>query len=627
MHQQNPPSPAQKEQIKLDAERHIAELGQRAERRIEAYKDIIKQNTQTLVDIRQTEWEDLVEADAVNDLLAGKVGLFQERIDNLERVRNSPYFLRLDLTWADGKQETVHIGKHALLDEKIYSWLSPIATLRYSTLGDSEFETPDGESRKAHIALKDDFIIQSASIVFMAREQIDAERQMIFQKHFDERREFMLPEIVAELDRLQDKIIRTSPNGPFLISGPAGSGKTTLALHRIAYLVLTPEFKDYFDPERIMVFVADEGAVTYFSQLLPELGIHGVRISTFNDWATMIVNSRFRTKITQRFHYLSIEAVEEMISFNNPLPNLHPSLVFQEYLRLKQELIMPIKLKEGTAGAVYTTLGELYESATHGLDQELAAGFWRYWKFQLDNKYLDEVDLIILLNSLEQPIEPFVHVVVDEVQNWLPAQLKYISSITSRKYNAITFIGDIRQKTKPFTIKDWSELELDEVPGDERTVELLKVYRNTQPVLQHLQERGYNVITPQLARPGQPVEEKRVTSEQLVKEVRAIIEQTQGQAPGATIAILAKYREQLAGLGHLAFDSEVIHAMTISEAQGLEFHSVILLEPATLHEQELGYRQSVGYTSAEEFAAQDRHLYYVACTRGREQLYLVQSIN
>jgi DNA helicase IV len=623
----NPTLSAQEKQaIKQAADAHIQHLNHTLQTQVDYYAKLAQAERDSVPKLQQFDLGTLAESGQVKDEVLAKIYMYEDNQIALERIQAAPYFLRLDVTWKDtNTNDTIYIGKYAAIDYNIYSWIAPISQLRYSGIGESNYLKPDGNQRDALVSRKDDFIINNAEIVFMTHESDNLPRQVIYQKHMDERREFMLPEIVAELDRLQDQIIRSNPEGPFLISGPAGSGKTTLALHRIAYLVLTPEFKDFFKPERIMVFVADQGAVNYFSNLLPELGINGVKITTFMDWAVMIANSRFKSTVRNRFKGLTTEVAIEFIKANNPLPELHPRHVWDLYRKIKQEIIMALPIKEGSQVMVYPALKRHYFDNLTGLDEKLVQGFKKYWQFLETNKYLDEVDLTILLHSLENPPEPFVHLVIDEVQNWLPEQLQIVTSFVSRLYKSITFIGDIRQKTKAFSVQDWAEINSEFAETGPRKVELLKVYRNTKPILQHLADLGYDVDVSTQARNGVSVELltdfTKLSLDERQAQIKHIIQQTPATVQ---IGILAKYSEQLADYALLGYDHENVHVLTIEQAQGLEFHTVILLEPQSLHTSLINYTHSVGYTAAEAFVAQDRHLYYVAVTRAQQVLWLLQ---
>lgn len=125
-------------------------------------------------------------------------------------------------------------------------------------------------------------MIADGEIRFMTSETAKEGRTLVYQEQLSKRKtDFMLPEIIARMERAQDDVIRTEAQGSFLISGPSGSGKTTLAFHRIVYLLQSPEHATRFSDENIIVFVQDENTRAYFSKLLPELGVHQVNVTTF----------------------------------------------------------------------------------------------------------------------------------------------------------------------------------------------------------------------------------------------------------------------------------------------------------------------------------------------------------
>lgn len=608
---------AEKQSLKATAMSHISGLRERLQQKIADYQQKIEEKKSTIPHLENLDLFSIDPDSQELELLIAKIKLYDELSREAEVIRNSPYFLRMDVSWEDTDDvETIYISKNQYKEENIFSWVAPIATLRYAEMGAASYARPDGRERHAEVSRKDNFLITNGEIVFMTFQDSEHDRQVVFQKHFDARRDFLLPEIVAELDKLQDEVIRSDPKGWFLISGPAGSGKTTLALHRIAYLVLTPEFKDFFVPEEIVVFVSNAGDIKYFGGLLPELGINGVRITTFMEWATMIANSRFRAKVTQRFKPQDQALVEEFVAKQNPLPEVHPRIILDEYRRLKQQVIMELKLIEGSQKDIYPKLHELYLT---GVDDKLGRFFREYLNFQKQNKFLDEVDLTIILMSLENPISPFAHVVIDEVQNWLPEQLQVITALASRTYNSVTFIGDIRQKTKVFSINDWGDIDPEFAMSGPRRYELLNVYRNTKQILQYLSNEGYEVVVDTVTKQGPEVEEVReVDVTDFVKKI--IVEST-----GKQVGIIGRFHSSLAGLENLGFDNEFVHVLTAESAQGLEFDTVIIIDKENFSTPSDVYRAELGLYSANEYAAQNKHLFYVAATRAQERLVVVHN--
>lgn len=621
-------TPARKSELQAEVQRHIDGLVKLLQDSKVEYEAKIKELRENIPELENIDIFSIDPDSAALDVIVAKIRLYSSFIEEAEVLQSSPYFLRMDILDIEtGDNQTIYIGKHQYKQENIFSWVTPISTLRYSEPGEASYTRPNGTERKVDIRRKDNYIISQGKVVFMTYEDPEFERQVVYQKHFDDRKGFLLPEIVAELDRLQDQIIRSDPRGYFLISGPAGSGKTTLALHRIGYLVLTPEFKDFFDPERIVVFVATEKDIKYFNKLLPELGINGVQITTFNEWALMIANSRYRASLPQRFKIAKNRDLLEYISAHNPFPGLNPKVVLDEYRRLKQQVIMPVKMREGTQRDVYPALHTLYTSSLGtDLPDKFISEFVSYLNFQKKNKYLDEIDLTVILMSLENGVMPFAHIVIDEVQNWIPEQLQVITSFAHHGYKSVTFIGDIRQKTKVYTIPDWKEIDPEFAEDSERKYELLKVYRNTHQILSYLQAKGYDVNLDNNTKTGPEVEELDLQSTEVNGKVKDLINKIEAEHGKVQIAVIGRYASSVDGLLSLGYAVEGesnIHVLTAEESQGLEFHSVIIINEAEFTIDKSEYEKVLGLHAANEYAAQGRHLFYVAATRAQNQLFVL----
>lgn len=613
-------SGSDKAALKNVADNHIHSLSARFDGSIERYNFLIKEAKKQIPEVAELNLKTLDGNSEFMDQVLGKIRTYSILQDAIKVIKDSPYFVRLDLKWEDsGEQQTIYISKHSYKDENIFSWAAPISTLRYAEIGNTEYVRPNGTKRRVKITRKDTYIITGGNIVFMTFNDESYPRQVVFQKHMDQRKEFLLPEIISELDKLQDNIIRSDPYGSFLISGPAGSGKTTLALHRIAYLVLTPEFEDFFVPDRIIVFVADQSAINYFGKLLPELGINGVKITTFLEWSTMITNSRFRsTSLNRRFRPLEINEAIGYISTHNPVPNIHPRIVLDEYRKLKQGMITSLSLKEGSQKEIYTKLHSWYLSGIND-ENPIHKAFNGYLNFQRKNRYLDEVDLTIILKSLENPIQSFNHIVVDEVQNWSAEQLSLVKSLIHNKYKSITFIGDIRQKTKAFAVNSWAEVDPEFQRDNNKSVQLLNIYRNTKEIIEYLKNKGYKIEVTENMQSGPKVLEVDQAFANINERNSYILNLLSGYT-NEQIGIIAKYRSSLEGLNHLSYENPNIHVLTIEEAQGLEFDSVLLIDSKCLREDKSNFSSEVGIHSALEYAEQNRHLFYVAVTRAKKEL-------
>ncbi len=209
------------------------------------------------------------------------------KTQELDALYPSPYFIKCEIQFdKEPNSRIFYFSKFSLPEENIYSWVSPAAALRFEQPGAFSYEIKGLDNKTGVLLAKEQYMIADGKIIFMAIESLTQPRELVYQEYFSQRKStFILPEIVEQMEKAQDKVIRANPQGSFLISGPAGSGKTTLALHRVAYLVQSPDTAETFKESKIIVFVQDSSTQTYFGSLLPQLGINHVAITTFADWA------------------------------------------------------------------------------------------------------------------------------------------------------------------------------------------------------------------------------------------------------------------------------------------------------------------------------------------------------
>jgi len=270
-----------------------------------AHIDYIRKKIIETVEFRETQ-SDSMKKDARHLLPGDAFAQYrilahnQENIGNLKQLYPSPYFTRCEFE-INGENKIMYFAKFSFSDEKIYSWITPAATLRFENPGTASYTRPDGQIQSGILHSKDQCMIVDGRLIFLSTESTTNPRELIYQENFTRQKSgFILPEVVEQMEKAQDQIVRAPYRGPFLISGPAGSGKTTMALHRVAYLMQSPETAELFTPEAILVLVQDTSTKEYFSHLLPELGIRGVGIITFSEWALSILNLKNRHSIVVR---------------------------------------------------------------------------------------------------------------------------------------------------------------------------------------------------------------------------------------------------------------------------------------------------------------------------------------
>ncbi|PJE77023.1 hypothetical protein COV05_01215 [Candidatus Uhrbacteria bacterium CG10_big_fil_rev_8_21_14_0_10_48_16] len=534
----------------------------------------------------------------------------ETRAYELDHLKRSPFFVKCEIT-IDGEQKNWYFGKFGHKESDIFSWVTPAAAIRFETPGHFSYVPKDKKIIQGQLHAKDQYMIVDGKILFFTTESEEHPRELIYQEHFSARKTgFVLPEIVAQMERAQDQVIRASHEGPFVISGPAGSGKTTLALHRIAYLVQSPETTERFPPDSIIVFVQDEGTKDYFSHILPELGIEHVTITTFAQWAMKILNRQdvvFAERIgeteEERDHY-------ELVK-----------------LKVLQSLSStPLKSEKD----MFKTLEHAYTSSFSPAQQTL-------FKQQVRERILDRFDLTILLSlmhttsgALSMMKEYYLElkngalkkkigalpigyslVVVDEFQNYLPEQIQLMKTCKHDQLPSMVFVGDIAQQIQLGTLKSWSEIG--EQIADERLVTLKKVYRNTKEILSFVKSLGYPVHIPSQVKSGKPVHE--VHTQDAQEEIAYIHQLAETLEDGQTIGVLSRHRAYLEPFVSAFKDNNSIRVFDIKEAQGVEFDIVCLV----------GVQKDT-FTAPEDHPEKQRilkNLLYIALTRAMSELHIL----
>ncbi|MGE5552019.1 MAG: RNA polymerase recycling motor HelD [Bacteroidota bacterium] len=223
------------------------------------------------------------------------------RLRNLETAKAKPYFARIDFLEDDASEaEKLYIGKMSLSRDEdqrlvIVDWRAPVANLYYEgRLGRTSYQCPAG-AIGGELALKRQFSIAEGVL----REILDIDittNDEFLQVSLGASADSRLKEIVSTIQAEQNRIIRAEMHRPLLVQGVAGSGKTTIALHRIAYLIYN--YGESFQPESFMIVAPSRLFLNYISEVLPELGVERVKQTTFEDLAMEIIGARFEIRDT-----------------------------------------------------------------------------------------------------------------------------------------------------------------------------------------------------------------------------------------------------------------------------------------------------------------------------------------
>jgi DNA helicase-2/ATP-dependent DNA helicase PcrA len=260
----------------------------------------------------------------------------------LAKLVRSPYFGRVD--FERGAQhrastEAIYVGVHHFRDEAtgetlVYDWRAPIANLFYDhEIGPASYVAPAGEI-SGELRLKRQFRIREGQMEFMLESALHVVDD-ILQHELSRAADAGMRNIVATIQRDQNTIIRNEEAHTLVIQGVAGSGKTSIALHRIAFLLY--RFKDKLSSEDILIVSPNRVFADYIGNVLPELGEEQVSEIGMDSLADELLGSqyRFETFFEQTARLLEIEsdeALEQRIAAKSSLDFLQTIDVYAEHL-------------------------------------------------------------------------------------------------------------------------------------------------------------------------------------------------------------------------------------------------------------------------------------------------------
>lgn len=277
--------------------------------RLEEVVDEIKKQTLSFIDKRKEVAEYIVklrkknieeyrdDEDKVTEYFDHEVFAKEEYFKFIDRklkeltiLNSSPYFGRVDFE-DEFDAETIYIGRFGLTKEEDYEpviidWRSPVSALFYAgKLGKTAYKAPMGEV-ETNVLSKRQFIIKKGTLIGMFDSAIDVKDeilQMVLSKSAGDK----LKDIVMTIQAEQDNLIRQPRTQAIVVDGVAGSGKTTIALHRVAYLLYN--YRNILE-DKVLILGPNSIFIDYISMVLPSLGEVGVKQTTFKDFAFDILD-------------------------------------------------------------------------------------------------------------------------------------------------------------------------------------------------------------------------------------------------------------------------------------------------------------------------------------------------
>ena len=260
-----------------------------------------------------------------------------------------PYFGRVSTIEDDGSEVSFLIGKKSNIDAGIVDWRNgPIASLYFNyKQGEEFFEVINQRERSGQIKLRRSYKIENGHLIQIEApegifrrskegwEKLDIDLEIAaYRSRGLHSKEKSLPNILSLITKDQFEMITTDPRRPVIIQGSAGSGKTTVALHRLAWLL--HENNSQIKAEKTRVIVMNRSLAIYVSATLPSMGIDDVQTSTFNSWALSIIRKSVRGK--PFFKFLNIPSFVEEIKFSEEILKALSGWVKKQSLVLDEEI-------------------------------------------------------------------------------------------------------------------------------------------------------------------------------------------------------------------------------------------------------------------------------------------------
>ncbi|MCK0713643.1 HelD family protein [Chromohalobacter sarecensis] len=650
-----------------------------AEARLSDYKQDIQEQKTYLAENRDEmdHIEKISSRESIDQMVKTGDALLAQK-GRLEKLQRAPYFGRFDFR-REGEREAspIYIGIHHFQDHAtnrthVYDWRAPIASLFYDyETGPVRFTAPEGDI-EGQISLKRQFRIQHDTIELMIDSEVNVVDEVL-QDELGRASDANMKNIVATIQRDQNAIIRNDEAPVLIIQGVAGSGKTSIALHRIAFLLY--RFKDTLSSDDILIVSPNSVFADYISTVLPELGEESVNEVSMESLADTLLEGEFRfqgffeqtrallekqaPELQRRVAFKASAAMlEHLDAYLKHVENqrfaardvwiegrLIPAWLIEEAFHRHASLAQRDRLErvirdlEASMQQEYRyaltpddrqqlqkELGAMAKTRRRTLRQTYKA-FYEWLEepalFKPGShgrlEYNDLFPLIYLKMKLERISSPYArikHLLIDEMQDYTPVQYAVLNRLFSCKK---TILGDARQSVDPYSASSLTQIRRTFLGSICMT--LNKSYRSSYEIMQFTQRISHNPDLVAIERHDEAPRVLHFTSRR--QEAEGIIDEAHAFLDSShhTLAVICKtqrqaayYHEQLATAG--------VEAVLLDERSQALSRGIIV---CTAHLAKGLEFDRVIVPSAEDKTYHndmDRNLLYVACTRAMHRLTL-----
>lgn len=596
----------------------------------------------------------------------------------LTKILAIPYFGRIDFLEKkeNSKVMPIYIGIHTFYDPEsratlIHDWRAPVSSMFYDhELGEAGYRSPSGEI-KGVISLKRQDRIRGGKMEFMIESALTVHDD-ILQKELSSNADDKMKNIVATIQREQNRIIRNEDIRTLIIQGVAGSGKTSIALHRIAYLLYT--FRDSISSKDILIISPNKVFSDYISNVLPELGEETVPETSMEQILSGVLEHKYKyqtyfglvnellekpsSSLIDRIAYkASFGFISELDKFILHIENTYfkaadvkltkyitipAPFIEEQYLRFNRYPIrrrfdamadyMLDMLKIQYAFTVTTAGRNLLKKEIRLMfagnnDIQVYKDFFKWtnnpgmFKMRKGHtlEYSDLAPLAYLHLALEgNGNQPFrvKHLLIDEMQDYSPIQYKVIQKLfPCRK----TVLGDAGQSVNPYGSSTAETIQKSLTASE--IMKLCKSYRSTFEITDFAQKIHPNAELEPVARHGEKPQILQFGS--AVEELSGIMGliSTYRKSGYKSLGIICKTEQQARKMADMlksyANDISFLSSQSSAFVQGIVITSAHMAKGLEFDEVIIPQTDERNYRSEI-----DKSMLYVAVTRAMHRLTL-----
>lgn len=648
----------------------------RADESVKQFSEELRQNKEYIHEHQSgLDEADMVAAEqSVNRMaFSGEGAVARKR--RLLKLIDSPYFGRIDFIPQGATEEAVYIGIHTFFDELeranlIHDWRAPISSMFYDyELGEASYETPSGKI-SGEITLKRQYKIRDGKMEFMIENAVNIHDEVL-QQELSKSADDKMKNIVATIQRDQNAVIRNETTPVMIIQGVAGSGKTSIALHRIAFLLY--RFRDEIRARDILILSPNKVFSDYISNVLPELGEehipetgmedlanelfeHKIQFQTFFEQVALLLEQHDkqyieRIKFKASFDFLSslnrylihiennyFDFTELMIGkvmlpfpfiqerfrayHRMPLLRRFPEVVRDVSNHLRN--IVQRKLTGEEKNKIWQAIPRMFRFSNA---MDIYKDFYTWigkpemFRTMAGGKleFSDVFPLLYFKMRLEgfEAYDRVKHLLIDEMQDYTPVQYAVLARLFSCKK---TILGDVSQMVNPYSSSSAEAIERVFPQGD--VVKLFRSYRSTYEITKFAQRISSNPNIIPMERHGTEPEVLGFGSNS--EELEAIQEMITSfrKSSHHSMGIICKIHEQ----AELVFETLKAHDVHLLSPESSSFYEGVIITTAHLAKGLEFDEVVIPFASAKNYNTDvDRSMLYIACTRAMHRLTLTFS--